>query len=170
MLLAAAASSEFITRFWMEMGTQKWRIQLVEDDEALLPVLWQPPPEPERDARAAEAEPLGPPAILDAFRRLGRRGEGAAAWTAPLAGDPVAFLLDAIGDAVNLWGPSGQLLYRNRQAEELNLDWPSGTHVERLIIGARTFERRCLTFAPGQGRFDTRDAYLLDVVHELRCP
>jgi hypothetical protein len=158
------------------MGTGRWRIQLVEEeDEPGLPMLWRPRPDPDEAAGPGAAPDRSASlALLAAVRRLGRRSEGPQAWTAPLSEDPIAFLLDAMGDAVNLWGPSGQLIYRNRAAAELQLDWPAAVgsaalgpapplaRVQRLTIGERRFERRCLSFLPREM------PYLLDVVTEVR--
>jgi hypothetical protein len=143
------------------MATQRWRIQLVEVVEPGPLVRWQAP---EPAAPLEEREPpSGVIALLRALRRLARRGEGQAAWAAPLVDDPVAFLLDAMGDAVNVWNESGQLLFSNRAAAALQLGSPAGVGVTEVRKGERRFERRCL-------RLELAHAgYLVEVLREIRA-
>jgi hypothetical protein len=141
------------------MASQRWRVQLVEVVEPGALVPWRPP---EPRARGPEEEPSSLVALLRALSRLGRRGEGAAAWATPLVEDPVAFLLDAIGDAVNVWNESGQLLFSNRSAVALQLGSPVGVGVTRLKKGSREFERRCLRLEL------LHTGYLIEVLREVR--
>ena len=61
-------------------------------------------------------------ALLEAFAYLDRRGEGFEGWAPSLADNPIAFLLDALGDAVFLRdAKDGRLIYRNRAARQLPL-------------------------------------------------
>jgi hypothetical protein len=119
---------------------------LAEDDEL---------PGPRRDE-------LGMVALLGALRRLARHADGPKAWAAPLADDPIAFLLDAIGDAVNVWGPAGQLLCSNHAAAALALGCPGGPKIELISRGTRLYERRCLAFTLLEER------YLLEVIAQVR--
>jgi hypothetical protein len=123
------------------MATQRWRIQLVEIVEPGPLVRWR---SPEPRVQPEGQEPSSALALLRALGRLARRGEGGAAWAAPLADDPVAFLLDAIGDAVNVWNDAGQLLFSNHAAAALQLGSPAGAGVTLLQKDDRQFERRCL--------------------------
>jgi hypothetical protein len=133
---------------------------------AHLPVLSHPSsPWPRAGARAPAARPATTPmpaegALLAACTRLARRGSGPNAWAPPLHGDALAFLLDAIGDAVNVWGPDGRLIFRNAASARQALDTtpPRGASTQRMRRRGRAFERRCQTM--------THDgaAYVLEVV------
>ncbi len=81
-------------------------------------------------------------ALLSAFELLTHRGNGSAAWASPFRDNALAFLLDSISDATNLWGPEGELLYRNRAGEQLGIGRCDDTAVEELTIRGRRFERR----------------------------
>ena len=74
---------------------------------------------------SAEIADQGSAELLRAFAMLSRRGTGLGSWAAPFRHDPIAFLLDSVSDATNLWGPAGELLYRNRAAAELDIGYPS---------------------------------------------
>lgn len=146
-----------------ERDTGRWRIRLVEECEPALPVLWRPRPE----LGAEEPSPPRPDqsgmlALLAALGRLGRRGGGPGAWAAPLADDPLAFVLDAMADAINVWSATGQLLYSNRAALELELGWPGGPKVELVGNGDRQYERRCLASTMGGAR------YFVEVIRRTR--
>jgi hypothetical protein len=141
------------------MANQRWRIQLVEIVEPGPLVRWHPPEPPPRPKRE---EPSSAAAFLHALTRLARRGEGGATWAPPLADDPVAFLLDAIGDAVNVWNDSGQLLFSNRWAAALQLGSPTPAGVTRLQKDERSFERRCLRMEL------PHTACIIEVLREVR--
>lgn len=81
-------------------------------------------------------------ALLDAFELLNLRGDGREAWASPFRDNALAFLLDAMGDAANLWGPDGLLLYRNRAAQELGLGLADDTAAQELVMAGRRFQRR----------------------------
>ena len=115
------------------MGTGRWRITLVEETE-VLPVRRRHPAEP------------GIAALVAAAEHLGLRSDGPEGWEAGPGSDPIAFLLDAMADAVNVWA-GGSILYRNRAAE-------------RLEASARPLTRRSLRFRNG----DTE--YLLEIISE----
>jgi hypothetical protein len=115
------------------MGTGRWRITLVEETE-VLPIRRRHPAEP------------GIAALVAAAEHLGRRSDGPEGWSAAPGSDPIAFLLDTMADAVNVWaGPS--IVYRNRAAE-------------RLEASARPLVRRTLRF-PHDGT-----DYLLEIITE----
>ena len=71
------------------------------------------------------------------------------------------FLLDALGDAVNLWGPCDELLYRNHAAARLDLGPPQASPLEIVAAGESRLERRCLRF-----QCDGED-YVLEIIHAL---
>jgi anti-sigma regulatory factor (Ser/Thr protein kinase) len=108
--------------------------------------------------------------LFCAFDRIARRGEGASSWAAPLGGDPIAFLLDSMSDAANLWRADGALLYRNRASLALGtivtasapagLSGPAGV-IEVFEVQGQRYERRCL-------RCGMRATpYVVEVIREL---
>jgi hypothetical protein len=99
--------------------------------------------------------------VLQAFELLARRGPGGAGWAAPFREDPLAFLLDTVSDAINLYSTTGELLYQNRAAGALGLVWGEDAPQQQLQVGARLFECRCLRcgFAGSE--------YLLEIIREL---
>jgi hypothetical protein len=140
------------------MATGRWHIELAEEVEPLSMVLWQPQPEtPERD------DPPPPPILplLSALRHLAFRAGEPGAWGTPLADDPIAFLLDAIDEAVNVWTPDGRLVYSNRAATDLDLDSPAHPGVSSFVRGAKRFERRGLAFEA----YTTN--YVIEIVREM---
>jgi hypothetical protein len=66
-----------------------------------------------------------------------------------------------MGDATNLWGPEGELLYRNRAAEQLCIGRCDDTAAEELTIHGRRFERRA-----ARCRCEGKE-YLLEVLREI---
>lgn len=127
----------------------RYRFILVEDPGTTLPVRF-------RQRRALprfwvrRTDPME--ALLEAFLKLDRRGEGEQPWAPVLSEDPLTFLLDALGDAVLLRRPDGSLAYANPAARRL----ASGlgpTHrrvaLEVLELDAGRFERRCMAFGEG---------------------
>lgn len=99
-------------------------------------------------------------ALLDAFELLNHRGDGREAWASPFRDNPLAFLLDSMGDATNLWGPDGLLLYRNRAAQELGLGLADDTAAQELVMAGRRFQRRTAQ-CNCRGR-----CYMLEVLRE----
>lgn len=93
----------------------------------------------EQDERSAEA-------LISAVELLGLRSEGPEPFTVSPSNDPIAFLLDAMADAVSVRRGSS-VMYRNRAAEQLEL---SGCPVER----------RSLDFRRGD------EEYVLEILHE----
>jgi hypothetical protein len=85
-------------------------------------------------------------ALLSAFELLTHRGNGSAAWASPFRDNALAFLLDSMSDVANLWGPEGELLYRNRAAEQLGIGRCDDTAAEELTIHGRRFERRAARY------------------------
>jgi signal transduction histidine kinase len=100
--------------------------------------------------------------LLGAFDLLSRQGTGQNAWAAPLRHDPIAFLLDTVGDAINLWGPRGELLYRNRAARELGLGSGDETALELFSARGEIYERRCLSHRAGGTQ------YMVEIIREIR--
>ena len=107
--------------------------------------------------------------VIGAFDRIARRGEGPSSWAAPLSNDPIAFLLDSMSDAANLWrAVDGALLYRNRASLALGTTVTApaalaerSSAIEAFDVQGRRYERRCLRCRM-RGMF-----YVLEVIREL---
>jgi hypothetical protein len=142
------------------MATGRWHFELAEEMEAPALVPWRPRPEP-----AAEEEPPPEPpgilALLSALRHLAFRGVEPRPWATPLSADPIAFLLDTVGEAVNVWTGAGELLYSNHAASDLPLGGPPQSGVSSWTLGERRYERRGLAF----DAYGT--TYVLEIVREL---
>ncbi len=111
------------------------------------------------------APPAGLLLLLAALQRLSFRAGEPGGWAAPLAEDPIAFLLDTVGEVVNVWTSEGELVYSNRPATEpAKLAGPVGSGVTSYDRGARRFERRALAFDA------YRTTYVIEVVRELNGP
>lgn len=100
-------------------------------------------------------------ALLSAFELLTHRSDGSAAWASPFRDNALAFLLDSISDATNLWGPEGELLYRNRAAEQLGIGRCDDAAAEELTIDGRRFERRAARCRCGGTE------YVLEILRDL---
>lgn len=100
-------------------------------------------------------------ALLGAFELLTRRGDGSAAWASPFRDNALSFLLDAMSDATNLWGSDGELLYRNRAAEQLCIGRCDDTAAEEVTIDGRRFERRAVRCRFGDNQ------YVLEILRDL---
>jgi len=111
-----------------------------------------------------EPEPLAPGmlSLLAAVRTLAYRASGPSAWAAPLARDPIAFLLDAASDGILVWRASGELLFANPAAERLDLQRPAAPGISRLDRAAQQFERRTVTFA------SPAVTYTVEIVRPIR--
>ena len=103
-------------------------------------------------------------ALLSAFELLTHRGNGCAAWASPFRDNALAFLLDSMSDATNLWGSEGELLYRNRAAERLGIGRCDDTAVEELTIYGRRFERRTARCRCGGKEF------VFEILRDLELP
>lgn len=110
------------------------------------------PPGRDREIGVVSGE-ISSASLVAAFRLLARRGSGPLAWTAFFRHDPIAFLLDTASDAINLWGSNGELLYRNRAAEQLKIGRSKETAREVLWPAGRRFERRCCRFRCGNAEY-----------------
>jgi hypothetical protein len=148
------------------MATGRWHIELCEEAES--PALVRRRPQRAADRLRADEAAQTPrgnlAALLAGLRQLtfraGREGEPGA-WATPLAEDPIAFLLDAVDETVNVWTAAGQLLYSNRSVPDVDLDGAGHPGVTWFARGDRRFERRCLAF-------DSYGVtYVLEVVREL---
>ena len=101
--------------------------------------------------------------LLSALQRLSFRAGEPGAWAAPLAEDPIAFLLDTVGEVVNVWTTGGELVYSNRAATDpAQLDGPARSGVTSYGRDGRRFERRALAFDA------YRTTYVIEVVRELQ--
>ncbi len=109
--------------------------------------------------------------LLGAFDLIARRGEGPASWAAPLGGDPIAFLLDSMSDAANLWRADGTLCYRNRASLALGTIasapadlGETASAIEAFYVQGQGFERRCMRCRM------CATPYVLEVIRELARP
>src|SRR5690348_6774274 len=107
---------ESATRGRHDMATGRWHMELAEENEPPALALWRPPPEPPEQEVVPEIPNLLP--LLSALRHLAFRAGEPGAWAAPLARDPIAFLLDSITEAVNVRTSGGELVYSNRSAAD----------------------------------------------------
>ncbi len=128
---------------------QRYRFVLLEDPGVTLPVPYQPPAPQPVWVRAPDPLDL----LVAALYRLSWRGEGEEPWAPALAEDPLAFLLDAIGDAVILREQGGRLMYANPAARRLRLpEQALERELELLELEDARYERRCMTFQHGAAR------------------
>jgi len=133
----------------MTRRTGRYRFVLVEEPESYLPVRYRPPRRPPPPLVVRRADPME--ILLEAFWRLSQRGEGVEAWAPALGEDPLAFLLDAIGDPVTLRERSGRLVYSNPAARGLALpDRVEPNQLEVLKLAQHRYERRCMQFGAGR--------------------
>ena len=143
------------------MATGRWHIELAEEAEPPSLIPWEPQPKPLPGGEWPE-----PPAtllpLLSALRHLTFRAGEPGAWGTPLAEDPIAFLLDAVDEAVNVWTARGELVYSNRAAGDLDLDCPGHPGLTSFVRGDRRFERRCLAF----DAYST--TYVVEIVRQIR--
>jgi PAS domain-containing protein len=124
-------------------SSPRYRIVLVEEPETTLPVRYRrarvPPDSP------ARPDPIG--ALLEALFKLSFRSEGESAWAPVLSDNPLAFLLDAMGDAVLLWRAGGDMVYANPAARRLGIvRQRPAVPLELLLVEESRYERRCLAF------------------------
>ena len=141
------------------MPSERWRVELVEDTSAL-PALWSEVPLRGKRSGASRRIDLAAQALLSAMERLCLRSSGPGAWAAPFRDNPIAFLLDAMSDAVNIWGPDGKLVYRNSTAEHFGVGQFSDETLVVFSEGGHRFERRCLRFQVASGEC------LLEIIRE----
>jgi len=131
----------------------RFRFVLVEDTDTALPVRyeprWTPPP-----IWVRRTDPLE--LLLEAFARLSFRSEGAFAWAPALAENPLAFLLDAVSDAVVLRSSSGRAVYANPSARRMVIPerWPEAEAAHEVLqVEDGQYERRCMSFSQGGETF-----------------
>jgi len=139
------------------VSTERWHLELVKEMNNL-PVRWRPP---HRPVCVAAPDVSSGRTLMAALSLLCRRGVGPSSWISSYRRDPVAFLLDAIGDAVNLWGPGPSLVYRNRAAQQLDLGRAQLSPYEEFTHAGHRFERRCFAFREGQAD------YVLEIIHPV---
>lgn len=100
-------------------------------------------------------------ALLSAFELLAQRGDGSEPWALPFRDNVLAFLLDSMGDAANLWSAEGELLYRNRASEQLHFGRFDAPATAQLTYRGRRFERRAAE-CTSRGR-----RYVLEILREV---
>jgi hypothetical protein len=151
-------------------GRQPSIVQRVEPQPGSTPAAPEPATDfaPETSAALAFGGLQTSYGLLTAFDLIARRGSGECAWAAPLGDDPIAFLLDSISDAANLWSADGARLCRNRASVALGLvsrmpgpTSESASGVEAFSTRGRRYQRRCL-----RCRIRAAD-YVLEIVREL---
>ena len=142
------------------MTTGRWHIELAEENEPQALALWRPGPEPPQQEAVPEASNLLP--LLSALRHLAFRAGEPGAWGAPLARDPIAFLLDSITEAVNVRTASGELVYSNRSAADFGPLGSADPGVTELARGGQRFERRAVAFEA------VGTTYVVEIVREIR--
>jgi hypothetical protein len=99
--------------------------------------------------------------LIRAFELLNRRGPGVLGWAAPFRDDPLAFVLDSMSDALNLWKAGGKLLFSNTAALSLGLEWRDAKPFEQFSSKGRRFERRCIRYTADGGE------YVLEIVRQI---
>jgi hypothetical protein len=137
------------------MAPERRHIELTEKIDCL-PIPWQP--RRRRPVSVRPIEELGAAELLAACQLLSTRGSGQQAWTVWYRHDPVAFLLDAMEEAVTLWTAEGHPIFRNRTAEAFNVAWRGYAALESFQYDDHELERRCLAFTLG-----SRD-YVLEII------
>lgn len=135
------------------------RFGLLEDIENF-PVLVRPA-DPEQPPRLLLPSERAVAALLTACELLTRRGPDEHGWATPFQQDPVAFLLDTVSDAVNVWDPEGVAVYSNRAAEELGCGDCAEAAPRRFVHAGRHYERRC-----SHVEYQS-EQYVLEVLHEV---
>lgn len=100
-------------------------------------------------------------ALLSAFELLAQRGDGKEPWALPFCDNVLAFLLDSMGDAANLWSAEGELLYRNRASERLQCGRFDAGGTTQLSFFGKRFERRAAECS-SRGR-----RYVFEILHEI---
>ncbi|RME75218.1 MAG: hypothetical protein D6776_03635 [Planctomycetota bacterium] len=128
----------------------EWLEKTLQPERPALPVRYR---EPVRVQVAVGPEVVHFEALVAAFLRIGRRGEGPAGWGAPLADDPIAFVLEALEEPVYVRRATGEVLYRNRAALEIPLPpAPQGqlaAVLETVRCGERVYRRRAVRYGRG---------------------
>lgn len=104
---------------------------------------------------------LAAAALLSAMEHLRFQGTGPQAWATSFRHDPIAFLLDAMSDAVNVWSAEGQLVYRNPSSAELGLGRFEDIALVVIADGEVRYQRRCLRFRAPNAEF------LLEIIRPL---
>lgn len=131
----------------------RYRVVLLQEPDNTLPVRYRPPRPSGYWIR--RTDPLE--ALLEAFFRLDRRGEGNRAWAPVLSDNPLTFLLDAMGDAVLVRHRDGRLAYANPAARRLSgnalapMEPLAELATQVVELEHRRYERRCMRFGRGGG-------------------
>jgi PAS domain-containing protein len=119
------------------------------------------PADPAQPPRLLSPRERAVAALLTACELLTRRGPDRQGWATPFCQDPVAFLLDTVSDAVNIWGPDGVIVYSNRAAEEIDIGDCTESAPKEFVHAGRHFERRC-------SRVEYQSVeYVLEVLHQV---
>ncbi len=104
---------------------------------------------------------LSAAALLSALEHLCCQGAGPQAWVASFQHDPIAFLLDAMSDAVNVWSAEGRLVYRNPSSTELGLGKFEDKALVVIVNSGLRYQRRCVRFQAPNAEF------LLEIIRPL---
>ena len=148
------------------MSAKRYRFILVDEPDSLLPV-------PYRASRRMTfvtrrvPDPLF--TLLEAFEAIARRSSGPRSWARHISGNPVAFLLDSMSEAVVLRDDTGRALYRNPAAMKLSSlitplvsDLPI-PRLERIQTPFGLFERRTMAFEPTA----SRHGYTIEILRKM---
>lgn len=131
----------------------RYRFVLVQEPETTLPVRYRRT-RPSFSYLVQRSDPME--VLLEALWKLSHRSEGELAWAPSLADNPLAFLLDAMGDAVIVRQREGGMVYANPAARRMGVEpleqierRRSFVALERLQLDERRYERRCMAFGDG---------------------
>jgi len=137
------------------VSSQRYRIVLIPEASGSLVPRRSLRRRDGRRSRAPEDNPLEPFAalavLLKALQRVNRRGQGPAAW-APVADDPLSFLLDSMSDALIVRGPNGQVHFANPMAREWQMTDRDFTPFEEFEQGGLRFRARGLEMNLPEGQ------------------
>lgn len=129
----------------------RYRFVLVQEPDTTLPVRFRRT-RPAFSYWVRRSDPME--VLLEALFKLSHRSEGTSAWAPSLADNPLAFLLDAMGDAVIVRHRDGKMVYANPAARRMGVEPLEQDRafaaLEMLELENRRFERRCMAF--GEGR------------------
>jgi PAS domain-containing protein len=147
------------------MAGKRYRFILVDEPDTLLPIPYRPKRQNVSFVTRRVPDPFY--TLLDAFESVAKRGVGPQSWARHLD-NPVAFLLDAMGEAVVLRDHAGRMLYRNPAAGRIEELIPRETatplpRLERIEGRAGQYERRCMEFETP----DRKHRFFVEIIRKL---